>query len=557
MIESGQTRQLGRGQTALLVAVVVVAYAAGFLVLPDGTFALSTAFVATTGVGLLGSYHAFGDGVVPMRSHIGLLRWFLLGLTIVTGLAVVAVETGRLDLEAVGFAAFVVVPGSYLVSLVARTVRRRATPPSYAVPLWLGGTMLLFGATAAVGRYVVDLSPFELVLLGGLEVMAFYVGFIVPVGIWEIMTDSDPPDATEPYPEVSVAIPAYNEEAWIGKCLDSVLASNYPAEKLEVIVVDDGSEDATYERASEYRDRGVRVVQRPNGGRDAALNYGFFCSNGDVFVMVDADSLLAPDALSKIVGALQADPDLGAVAGDIRVLNTDRLITKIQAIEYVFSINTFRRACSFFNAVPIAPGALSGFRREALEAVGGFDPDTLTEDFDTTVQILEHDWTVRQVSAISYTEAPFTLRDLYTQRIRWYTGGLQCILKHVNVFAGSRSSYLHRFTFPFLSLSYVFRPIVGLAATGIIVYGLLTSQAVLTLVGFGYFVAVVGVVAAITLYMLNVSFRILPWYVFLMVGYKQFIDVVFLRSIVKVVTGAEVEWGTIRRQAEVDWSSRR
>jgi cellulose synthase/poly-beta-1,6-N-acetylglucosamine synthase-like glycosyltransferase len=379
--------------------------------------------------------------------------------------------------------------------------------------------------------------------------VVFYLAVIVPIGFWEIGMTSDPPDLESPVPEISVVIPAYNEEEWIGQCIESVLATDYPADKREIIVVDDGSDDATYEQALQYSDRGVRVRRRANGGRDAALNYGLYCSNGDIFVMVDADSLLTELSLKRIAGALQSDPDLGAVAGDVRVLNTDCLLTKIQAVEYMFSIHTFRRACSFFDAVPICPGAVSGFRREAIDNVHGFDPDTVTEDFDTTVQVLKDGWTVRQVDGVVHTEAPFTLADLYTQRVRWYTGCLQNLVKHRDVFVAAESTYLHRFTFPVVAISYLLRPLVGLLTPVFLLYGLFVSHWAVGLVSIAYFIIVIGIVVAATLYLLDEPLYLVPWVIPFLIGYKQFIDFVFIRCIVGYLFGVDVEWGTIQRDA--------
>lgn len=585
-------RRVGPVQATVILLSVLAVYGVGFFILPTAPFILATVFAAITAVALVGSYVLFTDGNVPFPVELRIPRWFLGTLLLVGSyllfvfdasvlpyassalsveadlrqlllnpLTVVAAEQTARSIgrtlvtftraaETLWYVLLVAVTGPYFLSRLGYLLTGRS-PRRYAFPVWPGTALLLFGSLLVVGRYVYELSLYELAMLNGLMVMAIFAGVLIPLGLWEIIDNQQSPMPVEPYPTVSVVIPAYNEEGSIGRCLDSILATNYPDEKREIIVVDDGSTDGTVAKVREYADRGVRVVSRPNGKRHAALNYGLFCSNGEYFVMLDADSVLEKDSLRIVAGALQADPELGGVAGDVRVMNTGRLITKIQAIEYVFSINSFRRACSFFDAVPIAPGGLSGFRREALEDVGGFDIDTIVEDFDTTVQILDHGWKVRQVSAIGITEAPFTWRDLYTQRVRWYSGGIQVVVKNRGLFMRSNSNYLHRMTFPYLALSFVFRPVVGMFATAAIVYGLLHSQNLMTLIGAVYFIALIGIVAAYVLYLLREPIWLLPWYVFLLVGYKQFIDFVFLRCIIAYVLGREIKWGVLKRESDL------
>ena len=528
-------KSVGQRRSALLILLIGVAYLLGVFILPLEIFLISTAFVLCSSVGLLGLLSVSRKGRMRNPLHVSVPRWVGGGAAAFGGVILLTIELSMLAVESIFYLGLIVFPGAYLLSLAQRYRIGGAAAPTLRIPIWLGTTALGFILVLAIARFVALFSAFELLLLSSMLMIIFYIGLIAPLGIWEIGTKNHAPRPQEPYPELSVVVPAYNEERTIERCLESIIASHYPDEKLEIIVIDDGSTDETAALAKSYSKHTVRVKSRPNGGRDAARNYGLFCANGEFLVMVDADSVIAPDALSIIAGALQTDENLGGVAGDIRVRNTSGFLTKIQAIEYVFSINTFRRACSFFDAVPIAPGALSGFRREALGDVFGFDPDTVTEDFDTTVKILDNGWDVKQVSALSFTTAPTTLSELYRQRIRWYTGGLQCIMKHRHVFSKSGSNYLQQFSLPFLALSYLFRPIVGVVASIAIIYGLLTTQNPFLLTGILYFIAVIGIVAIITLYLLDESVRLLPWYVFLLVGYKQFIDIVFIQSVLNYI----------------------
>src|SRR5262245_53752940 len=167
------------------------------------------------------------------------------------------------------------------------------------------------------------------------------------------------------WPPVSVLVPAYNECGRIADTLRSILALDYPS--FEVLVVDDGSEDETLAVATEIasRDRRVRVFRKPNGGKSSALNTGFRESIGALDLCVDADSQLEPNALRRMVGLLE-DPDIGVVAGQVRVRNRSTLVSKLQALEYALMNGMPRLAQSNFSQVLIAPGPIAMFRRDIL-----------------------------------------------------------------------------------------------------------------------------------------------------------------------------------------------
>lgn len=525
------TRDIGaRIRIFGLIALCAFCYALGVFIVPFELFLLGTAFILAlfVGLGSVALLHRFG-GQPPA---ITLPNWVWTGLALIGILAVIVLESSVDSIELLLFGSLVVFFGTHLIATGIETV----TDNTYAtkrIPLWGVGAILSLMLIGGVGRYLYGMTAFELLLLTVFIALTTYVGFIVPIGLLELARNPSSQQPEPPLPDVSIIIPAYNESEWIEACIESALAVTYPREHLEVLVIDDGSTDDTHELASQYRDAGVRVLQRPNGGRAAARNYGFFASNGDILVTLDADSLLDRDAVETIVAAFQHDPELGGVAGDLRVLNHGGLLTNIQAIEYVFSINTFRRACSFFNAVPVVPGCLAGFRREALEGIYWFDPDTETEDFDATLELLREGWDVRQVDAIARTAAPPRLRDLYWQRIRWYTGTLECIIKHLNMYEQRSWGYLHMLIFPLVAISYVFRPIAGAVILTVLGYGLLITGT-LPVIAAVYFFAIIGVAVLATAVALETKYRHVPWYVFLLVGYRQFIDFVFLRSMVDV-----------------------
>ncbi|MFI5349231.1 MAG: glycosyltransferase, partial [Elusimicrobiota bacterium] len=218
---------------------------------------------------------------------------------------------------------------------------------------------------------------------------------------------------------VSVIISAYNEEKVINRTIDTVLASGY--EGLEVVVVDDGSKDGT---SAEVHRRfaghpKVTLIRQENAGKSTALNRGMAACRGEILICLDADTLLAPDAVG-LMAACFADPAVGAAAGNVKICNAQNTLTRCQLIEYITNQNLERRAYEMLNAVTVVPGAVGAWRRSVVAAVGGYGDDTLAEDMDLTWRIRRAGWKiVTESRAMGYTEAPETLAALYTQRSRW------------------------------------------------------------------------------------------------------------------------------------------
>jgi poly-beta-1,6-N-acetyl-D-glucosamine synthase len=192
----------------------------------------------------------------------------------------------------------------------------------------------------------------------------------------------------ETYPFISIIVPAYNESEVIQSSLASLLELRYPY--YEIIAVDDGSTDGTYERMKDFEGNhdGVKVsvYRKGNSGKADALNYGLRRSKAPIVVCMDSDSRLTPDALRYAMYHFQ-DPTVGAVAGNVKVINRNNIWTKLQALEYIEGLNIVRKAQAFWRTVNIIPGPMGIFRRTAIEAAGGYDDDTFAEDFDMTAKI--------------------------------------------------------------------------------------------------------------------------------------------------------------------------
>ena len=240
------------------------------------------------------------------------------------------------------------------------------------------------------------------------------------------------------YPKVAVVIPAFNEEAAIAKCIESVLASDYPW--LEIVVVDDGSSDKTLSKILEFKHyANVRLISHPNQGKWSALNRAILTLESDVAVCIDADTQVARDAVSKLATHFQ-DPKIGAVAGKIVVGNPINLLTRMQALEYVTAQNFERRAFDHINGIMVVPGAIGAWRVTALHKGGLFCSDTMTEDCDLTISVNRAGYRiVYDECAVAYTEAPQSIRALLTQRLRWSLGMFQSAWKHKRAVVEARS----------------------------------------------------------------------------------------------------------------------
>ncbi|MHB8105786.1 MAG: glycosyltransferase family 2 protein, partial [Dehalococcoidales bacterium] len=318
------------------------------------------------------------------------------------------------------------------------------------LPLVFAGALQIWGA----------FSVTTWVLLISLTMTMYYNFLNVPLAIYQKRREIKQFNSPGYFPSLTVLIPAYNEEKVLSRTIETVLEATYPDK--EIIVIDDGSKDQTCRIAMDYSNRGVKVIQRPNGGKAMALNHGLLFARGEIIVIVDADSQISKNTLIELVKPFR-NPNVAAVAGNIKVLNRHNLLTNCQALEYIASINIYRRALDVFGSVTVVPGALGAYRRESMQSSGFYDPDTLVEDFDVTVKALKTGQIVQaSTSAVSYTEAPLALKDFFKQRLRWYRGNFQAMWKHRDAMFNPRYGFLQKLSFPHMVISMIFLPLAGL-----------------------------------------------------------------------------------------------
>jgi biofilm PGA synthesis N-glycosyltransferase PgaC len=239
-----------------------------------------------------------------------------------------------------------------------------------------------------------------------------------------------PPQAGNWQPVVSVIIPAHNEEAGIGATIESALGLDYPRDKLDIIVVDDGSADGTLGIAKGYERQGVLVLTQPNAGKGAALNNGIRRARGELIATMDADSMLSPPALGQMLPFF-ADKEVMAVTPAVKVKpDSGKLLVELQRIEYLMILFS-RKLLSFIDSVPVTPGPFSLFRAEAFQKVGPFDEHNLVEDQEICLRLQAAHYKVRSsMTATVYTRVPGSMKSLLRQRVRWQRGGLRNYWKY-------------------------------------------------------------------------------------------------------------------------------
>lgn len=385
-------------------------------------------------------------------------------------------------------------------------------------------------------------SPVAFVHVVAIALIFIYYWFIALAAIYHDQSDRSTYEPSPPFPSITVLVPAYNEAGYIGRTIRALLDADYPREKVEIVVIDDGSTDGTYAEAREYESETVSVVQKENGGKYSALNYGLLFASGEIVVTVDADSLVDEEGLKRIVAPFDDDSGVGAVTSNVTIWNRDSLVTRCQQLEYTIGANIYRRMLDLFGVVLIVPGCLGAFRREAIEEVFAYDPETLTEDFDLTVKILREGYRVTASDARVYTEAPGTWTDLYNQRLRWYRGNYMTVLKHLDIVTTPSYGLLNRVAFPFRLTEMFFLPLASWVILAVILWLLVSGFIVQLIALFVFFTSIIFLIAALGIHIEGEDWRLIVYTPLFVVGYKHFHDTLAVKSLFDVLFGNDLEW---------------
>lgn len=252
-------------------------------------------------------------------------------------------------------------------------------------------------------------------------------------------------------PSVSIIIPAYNEEKNIKKTIKAVKRLAYPKKK-EIIVINDGSTDKTYEIIKKIK--GIKVLNRKkNKGRASALNLGLKHAKGEIVVRIDSDSYPEKNALLKTIPFFEEG--VAAVTTCVFVKKAKSIVQRLQRVEYI-TIAWTRKLLENLNAIYATPGAMSLYKRKILKKVGGFDEKNLTEDIEITWRLLKNKYKVKMsLNTKVYTNVPENWNKWWKQRLRWNIGGLQTNLKYFHLFLNKEFSNIGMFLIPLFSIGFV------------------------------------------------------------------------------------------------------
>src|SRR5262249_48783691 len=370
----------------------------------------------------------------------------------------------------------------------------------------------------------------------------------------------------DPEPSVTVLIPAHNEESVIVQTVNSVIASD--AKNLSIIVVNDGSADATGALLDQNFSANprVRIVHQVNRGKAAALRLALSQAQSELVVTIDADTEIEPDAISKLIRHF-SDPKVAAVAGNVKVGNRSRWLTRWQALEYITSQNMEKRAFDLLNCITVVPGALGAWRKRAIEDAGGITADTVAEDADLTIGIRRLGWRVTyDEEAIAWTEAPETPVALIRQRFRWTFGTLQSFWKHSDTLFRPKYGTLGWVALPNIFIFQIVLPLVSpildlLFFGSLLLWGLAqlhmaqipqlwttadVQRAVVFFLGF----LIIDVLTCVVAFALE---RREDWTLLIPVllqrfYYRQLMYIVLFRSVKEAVSGRPVGWRGVEHE---------
>lgn len=230
-------------------------------------------------------------------------------------------------------------------------------------------------------------------------------------------------------PKVTIIVPCFNEEKTIRGTVESLLALEYPDDRLNFILVNDGSTDGTAAVMDSFADNPrITVLHQKNGGKHTAINAGIALSqDSDIVGCLDADSFVAPTALREMISSFD-DPRVAATTPAMSVFNPRTVLERMQNAEYIFGIG-WRHALSIVNGIYVTPGPFSLYRRDVVQQLGGFRHAHQAEDMEMALRIQRHGWLIENAPrARVYTKVPKTIPALIKQRTRWTTGFLRNVL---------------------------------------------------------------------------------------------------------------------------------
>ncbi len=279
-------------------------------------------------------------------------------------------------------------------------------------------------------------------IITAFDVFLFVIYFIVLylsifwLGVLFLVKEEEKPKKKGKRPMFTAIVPAYNEERAIVQTLKSLVALNYPKDKKQIIVVNDGSKDRTRELVESYIARNpgepITLINQENQGKAVAMNKGLEIAKGEYFACLDADSFVAPNALIEMLPYFE-DEEVAAVCPLLKVNKPSSVIEKVQWYEYVVNM-FYKHLNGKLDCIHVTPGPFSVYRTGLIKDLGGYDTTTITEDLEIAIRLQKHQYKIVQTfDATVYTNSPKTWRSLFWQRVRWYRGSVDNSLRYKKI----------------------------------------------------------------------------------------------------------------------------
>lgn len=367
------------------------------------------------------------------------------------------------------------------------------------------------------------------------------------------------------YPKVAIIVPCFNEAPRVGRTIESLLNLDYPKNKLEIIVVDDGSKDGTYYVVKRFEKYGVKVYRKNNGGKHTAINYGLLRTDAEFVGCLDADSTVEPLTLKKILSRFTS-PNIMAVTPSMKIEKPKGFLRRMQSIEYMLGI-FLRRVFADLNAQHVTPGPFTIFRKRFFNIYGFYKKAYMTEDIELSLRMQSHNYHIENATdAYVWTRGPATFKGLYRQRVRWYSGFIKNIIDYKHLFS-LKYSNLGVFVLPSALVSVFLVIVSGIYFLGRTLWKGYTTLNHYYLIDFDIFkifklnfdsffintnsVVIVGTMALIlSIFLLFLSYKIsqekrLPLlsYIYFFFFYWLLFGLWWFSAFLYVVLGKKVSWG--------------
>ncbi|MBI2146150.1 glycosyltransferase family 2 protein [Candidatus Woesearchaeota archaeon] len=276
--------------------------------------------------------------------------------------------------------------------------------------------------------------------------------------------ETSPKKSLKNFPFFTAIVPAYNEEECIAGTLQSLVDLEYPSDRKEIIVVNDGSTDQTTALVEKFIQEhptvAITLINQSNKGKGNALNTGLANARGEFYACLDADSFIAPNALQEMLPYFE-DENVAAVCPLLKVKSPSSVLQKMQWVEYIINM-LYKSLNARLDCVHVTPGPFSVYRTSIIRAIGGYDEKTITEDLEIAIRLQQHQYKIVQTfDAVVETVAPNTWKDLFRQRVRWYKGSVDCAVAYKKLMFNRKYGDFGYIRMPTIFLSGIIALVLG------------------------------------------------------------------------------------------------